>query len=100
VALGGKETMEQPESTDAAERASGSLERVVRRFDVVIPNKRGDGIAYTIPIAVPVRIEGGIEILTPEAIQMIEATQLYHVCWLRDLRGCDEGTENSEKEHL
>ena len=63
---------------------------LVRRFDVVVPNKRGDGIAYTIPIAVPIRVEDGIEILTPEAIQMIEATQLYHVCWLRDLRGCDE----------
>src|SRR5688572_12643977 len=30
VTLGGKENMEQPESNDAAERASGSLERMVR----------------------------------------------------------------------
>lgn len=30
VTLGGKETMEQPESNNAAERASGSMERMVR----------------------------------------------------------------------
>jgi hypothetical protein len=30
VTLGGKETMEQPETIDAEKRASGSLERLVR----------------------------------------------------------------------
>ena len=32
VTLGGKETMEQPETIEAEKRASGSLERIVRRW--------------------------------------------------------------------
>lgn len=73
--------------TDSATRRSRSrLQRVVRPFDVVIPNKKGDGIAYTVAIDVPVLVENGMEILTPEAMEYIEATQLYHQCWLRDIR--------------
>jgi hypothetical protein len=44
-------------------------------FDVVIPNSDRTAIVRTIAINVPVRIEDGIEILTPEAMELIEKTQ-------------------------
>jgi DNA-binding transcriptional regulator YiaG len=50
---------------------------ITRPFDVRIPNLEGDGIAETIRIDVPVRIdpETGQEILTPEALDLIEKTK-------------------------
>jgi len=49
----------------------------MRPFDVHIPNLDGDGIAETIRIDVPVRIdaESGEEILTPDAHELIEKTK-------------------------
>jgi len=49
----------------------------MRPFDVHIPNLEGEGIAETIRIEVPVRIdpETGEEILTPEAHELIEKTK-------------------------
>jgi DNA-binding transcriptional regulator YiaG len=49
----------------------------MRPFDVHIPNLDGDGIAETIRIEVPVRVdaETGDEILTPEAHELIEKTK-------------------------
>ncbi len=49
----------------------------MRPFEVHIPNLDGDGIAETIRIEVPVRIdpESGEEILTPEAHELIEKTK-------------------------
>ena len=41
VTLGGKENMEQPESNESAERASGSLERMVRCPDDLNPDTVG-----------------------------------------------------------
>ena len=49
----------------------------MRPFDVHIPNLDGDGIAETIRIEVPVRVdaESGEEILTPDAHELIEKTK-------------------------
>ena len=49
----------------------------MRPFDVHIPNVDGDGVAETIRIEVPVRVdpESGEEILTPEAHELIEKTK-------------------------
>lgn len=49
-----------------------------RPFDVHIPNLEGDGIAETVRIDVPVRVDSatGEEVLTPEALVLIEKTKL------------------------
>ena len=49
----------------------------MRPFDVHVPNLDGDGIAETIRIEVPVRVdaESGEEILTPDAHELIEKTK-------------------------
>lgn len=49
----------------------------MRPFDVRIPNLEGDGIAETIRIQVPVWIDlqSGEELLTPEALELIEKTK-------------------------
>jgi DNA-binding transcriptional regulator YiaG len=50
---------------------------ITRPFDVRIPNLEGDGIAETIRIDVPVRIDPdtGEEVLMPEALELIEKTK-------------------------
>jgi DNA-binding transcriptional regulator YiaG len=49
-----------------------------RPFDVHIPNLEGDGVAETVRIDVPVRVDSatGEEVLTPEALALIEKTKL------------------------
>ena len=65
----------------------------MRPFDVHIPNLDGDGIAETIRIEVPVRVdaESGEEILTPDAHELIEKTKarIFHLGYLLLLDALD-----------
>jgi hypothetical protein len=46
-------------------------------FNVVIPNSGRNGVAYTVSISVQIRTDPatGIDVLTPESLELIERTQ-------------------------
>lgn len=50
-------------------------------FDVHIPNLEGDGAAEIVPVLIPVTIDPhtGEELLTPEAMELIENTKARHM---------------------
>lgn len=85
-----KKTMTQKRKKESCVPFKSKKEKLVP-FDVVIPNIARSGIAYTVPIKVPVEIRSGFQVLTPTAMKMIESAQLHHSVWLHEFHrkyGC------------